>query len=166
MAHSNAVSLSAKPGKPRPDFPLYAHNSGRWAKKIRGQTHYFGSWRDDPKGKAAIALWLDQKEDLLAGRKARVNRDTLTVHQLCNLFMQAEQEKLDCGDIVARSFRERLESCKIVLDSFGKRRQVDDLTPLTSSRFGRCLQAAMALLVSGTKLAVSARSSTLPMSLS
>ena len=35
---------SANPIKPRPDFPLFAHNTGRWAKKIKGKMHYFGPW--------------------------------------------------------------------------------------------------------------------------
>jgi hypothetical protein len=56
MANSNSPDSrgksgqKAKPKKPKPDFPLYAHRVGRWAKKVRGKTVYFTDWREDPKG--------------------------------------------------------------------------------------------------------------------
>ena len=62
---SNARGKATKPAKPHPDFPLFAHATKRWAKKVRGKLHYFGPW-DDPNG--AFECWLDQKDDLLAGR--------------------------------------------------------------------------------------------------
>ncbi|HVK17173.1 MAG TPA: hypothetical protein VM533_09500, partial [Fimbriiglobus sp.] len=38
------VNSSKRPLKPYPEFPLYAHPMGYWAKKVRGTIHYFGRW--------------------------------------------------------------------------------------------------------------------------
>jgi hypothetical protein len=88
MANS---TLSAKPMKPRPDFPLFPHANGHWAKKVRGKLLYFGSWSDDRKGEAAVTLWLDQKDDLLSGRTPRPSKDGFTVGDLCNHFLTAKE---------------------------------------------------------------------------
>ena len=56
VAKSSAVR---KPSKPRPDFPLFPHATDRWAKKVRGKLHYFGKVSPDPRGEAALELWLD-----------------------------------------------------------------------------------------------------------
>jgi hypothetical protein len=53
-------------------FSLFCHQgSGYWVKKVRGKLEYFGKRPDDPKGEAALLLWLKHKENLLAGRKRR-----------------------------------------------------------------------------------------------
>ena len=62
-----------------PEFPLFPQASGRWAKKIRGKLHYFGKVANDPKGSAALKLWLEQKDDLLAGFTLRGKKDGLTL---------------------------------------------------------------------------------------
>src|SRR5215831_3317232 len=78
----------AKPAKPYPEFPLTAHPTGRWCKKIRGRIHYFGSWADPD---AALAKYLDQKESLHAGRISRPDPNALTIKDLCNQFLNAKQ---------------------------------------------------------------------------
>jgi len=100
VAHSTANGSFVKASKPRPDFPLFPHASGRWAKKVRGKFHYFGKTAGDPKGKLALGLWLEQKDDLLAGRQPRPERDALTVKDLCNHFLTCKEQQRDSGDIV------------------------------------------------------------------
>ena len=51
------------PRKPTPDYPLFAHSNGQWAKKVRGRFHYFGPWSDP---QAALEKWVAQKDALLA----------------------------------------------------------------------------------------------------
>jgi hypothetical protein len=124
VAHS---SLSARPAKPRADFPLFPHRNGRWAKKVRGKFCYFGKWVDDPKGEAALKRWLDQKDDLLAGRTPRTSCDELTLRELCNRFLTAKQQQLEAGDIASRSFADYLRTCGTIVGAFGATRLVDDL---------------------------------------
>jgi len=85
-ADGKAVS---RPKKPRPDFPLFPHATGRWAKKVRRKLVYFGKVANDPKGEAALVLWLDQRDDLLAGRTPRSKVETFAVEDLCDTFLNA-----------------------------------------------------------------------------
>ena len=124
MANS---TLRARPAKPRPDFPLFPHRNGRWAKKVRGKFCYFGKWADDPKGEVALVLWQEQKDDLLTGRTPRVPTDGLVVRDLCNRFLTAKQRQRDAGDIKPKTFGDYHATCKMVVLSFGKNRLVDDL---------------------------------------
>jgi hypothetical protein len=79
----------AKPKKPYPEFPLSPHASGKWQKKIRGSTYYFGRWANLVNGrleriegdgwKEALESYKAQADDLHAGRKPRANCDGLTM---------------------------------------------------------------------------------------
>ena len=119
-----------RPSKPHKDFPLYAHVQGRWAKKVRGKVHYFTYWRDDPKGEAALAMWLDQKDDLLAGRDPRAKKDDeLTVAGLCNEFLTHKEQLRDNGELSVRTFRGYYDTCERIVKTFGRNRVVNDLIP-------------------------------------
>src|SRR5262249_9708342 len=93
-------SRAFKPNKPYPDFPLYAHAAGVWAKKIRGKVHYFGKW-DDPDG--ALASYLAQKDDLHAGRTPREQTECLTVKEMCNAFLNYKKAMEENGEISPRT---------------------------------------------------------------
>ena len=118
-----------KPKKPRKDFPLYAHAVGRWAKKVCGKTVYFTLWREDPKGVAALEEWLDQKDDLQAGRKPRAKSDGLVVGDLCNLYLADKEQARDIGELSPRTFQTCYGTCDIVCKHLGRDRAVADLVP-------------------------------------
>src|SRR5262245_39594512 len=90
-----------KPDKPYPDFPLYAHAAGYWAKKIRGRVHYFGPWSDPD---AALAKYLEQKDALHSGRTPRDLQDALTVKDVANAYLNAKAALLDAGELSPRSW--------------------------------------------------------------
>ena len=125
-----AGGKDGRPQKPSKDFPLYAHKVGRWAKKVRGSTVYFTSWREDPKGEAALEMWLQQKEDLLAGRVPKeVDPDALTVETLCFRFLEHKERLRDSGELNPRTYRDYFDTCKSIVAAFGRPRAVTDLTP-------------------------------------
>ena len=125
-------STIQKPKKPTAAFPLYSHRNGRWAKKIRGKTHYFGPW-DDPNG--ALETYLDQKDELLAGRTPRLTKDGFTLHDLCNEFLTAKRHQQEAGDITKQTFDDYFKTCETMLRMLGKKRLVDDLGPLDFRTF-------------------------------
>lgn len=118
---------AAKFRKPHEDFPLYPHATGRWAKKVKGQLHYFGKCADDPKGDAAIEEWLRVKDDLLAGRTPRAKSDGFTIRDLCNEFLSAKLTKLNSGEISHLTFKDYQQTTDRIVAQFGKTRLVSDL---------------------------------------
>jgi integrase len=135
MSNSNRKRKASKPKKPRKDFPLYAHAAGRWAKKVRGRTHYFTKWGDDPKGKAALLEWLEQKDDLLAGREHRPDTGKLTLYQLCNdKFLAHKEAERDNGYIAPPTFATYVATCEILCSVLGKNRNVESLVSADFSK--------------------------------
>lgn len=115
-----------KPEKPSPDFPLFPHAAGVWAKKIRGKLHYFGPWEEPA---AALRRYNEQKEALHAGRKPREEPEGLTVKQLANHFLNAKAAARDAGELTPRSWGDYKAVCDLLIEHFGKSRLVADLDP-------------------------------------
>lgn len=126
MTKSHSTS-PAKPAKPYPDFPLFAHATKRWAKKIRGRLVYFGPW-DNPD--AALARYLEQKDALHAGlTPASDTSDALTVHGLAAKFLQTKKQLLQTGELASRSYEDYGATCKLLIKAFGKNKPVAGLRP-------------------------------------
>ena len=116
-----------KPTKPYSDFPLFPHATKRWAKKIKGKTHYFGPWSDP---QAALSKYLDQRDDLQAGRIPRLtpaDSGGFTMRELANRFLTLKQSRLDGGELSQRMFNDYHRICERLLDVFGRDRHVSDL---------------------------------------
>jgi integrase len=119
--------------KPHKDFPLTAHPSGRWCKKILGKIHFFGKIVENDAGEsaqAALEKWLEQKDDLLAGREPRpLTVGETTMRDLANAFMTFKDKVIENAEIKKSTWREYYKTCERLVSLFGKRRPVVDLRP-------------------------------------
>ena len=129
-----AKAANGRPSKPHRDFPLTPHPAGQWCKKIRGRLHYFGRWTNDPKGQAALELWLEQKDDLLTGRTPRTIRGELTVGELCNHFLTHCDDTVETGEMVARTRKDDERITDMIVKVLGRTTAVVALHPDDFSR--------------------------------
>ncbi len=122
---SPSVPANGKVGKPYPDFPLWPNPNGQWCKKIRGRVHYFGAVAD---WRAALDKYLDQKDDLFAGRRPRP-KGGLTLQDLINRFIQDRQRKADSGELNPRTVEDYGWAIKRMLKTFKPEQAVAELGP-------------------------------------
>jgi integrase len=139
MAKPIKSRRKAKPNpqaaKPYPDFPLSVHANGSWCKKIRGKLFYFGPVSDPD---AALQKYLDQKDDLHAGRTPRAKLEAgATVSDAANHFLTSKKDKLERGEIVARSFYDLYDAAERTVKHFGKDRLLTDVRPDDFAAFQR-----------------------------
>jgi integrase len=84
---------------------------------------------DDPKGDAALQLWLEQRDDLLAGRTPPENREDLDVASLCNQFLTHKNLLVESDELAQTTFNRYLGTCKFLTQQFGRNRFVEDIRP-------------------------------------
>ncbi len=128
---STVSSGPSKPVKPYVGFPLFSHPSGQWAKKIRKRLVYFGSWRSDPEGIAALQVFNREWPYLKEGRTPPLVdvSEGCSLRKLANEFLRSKEEKLNAGELSPRTFRDYYKTCERLISQFGKERRVDDLRP-------------------------------------
>jgi integrase len=122
------ATIPKKPKKPYPDYPLFAHATKRWAKKIKGKLYYFGPWDNST---AALQKYLHQRDDLQAGLVPRLTPgltpDGVTLRDLANRFLTLKKSRLDGGELSVRMFNDYRRICERLLTEFGKDRLLTDL---------------------------------------
>lgn len=145
-----------KPAKPYDEFPMYAHASGRWAKKIGRHFYYFGRWgskrgsdyyRVEGDGwKEALEVYKARIDDIQAGNvkpgvvTLEETAEGLTVKRLCDLFYASKKRQMDSGELSRAQLREYDIVAKLIVSEFGRQRLVTNITP---TDFGK-LRATMA----------------------
>lgn len=131
MRNSTTVDPAAKPRRPKV-CPLFAHATGRWAKKIRGRLVYFGRW-DDLDG--ALRRWAEQNDALLAGLPVEsAKRSVLTVRELVNEFLNSRRLRIESGELAQRTFADYVAVGTKLADVLGRTRAVESLTPADFER--------------------------------
>jgi len=78
--------------------------------------------------------------------------DGCTIKLLCDAFITAKSEKLESGELSERSFADYFQTCKMLVDFFGRERRVDDLRPDDFARFRKSLAAHYSITTLGNHL--------------
>lgn len=113
-----------KPEKPSPDFPLYAHASGKWAKKINGKIVYFGRWSDPAGALRAYQAYME-----ITPTSSDKVAEFVTLGEACEEFLAAKRERLNQGELSPATFREYKRSCQKFCDHLGKHKPLERIGP-------------------------------------
>src|ERR1051326_6211010 len=124
MPRVKQLKEGSRSSKPYAEFPLFAHQNGQWCKKILGRLHYFGIDAD-----AALAKYLDQKDDLHAGRRPRTVGDGLTLRDLANRFLTSKKHQMEAGELSSRTWSDYHHISEMLIGFFGKDQLVSALRP-------------------------------------
>ncbi|MBP89293.1 MAG: hypothetical protein CMJ64_21690 [Planctomycetaceae bacterium] len=76
-----------------------------------------------------MELFLDQQDDLYAGRTPRTDRDALTIRALVNQFLASKRSDAENGIRSPRTFSDYHRVCAVLIDEFGASRAVSDIRP-------------------------------------
>lgn len=123
-----------KPAKPYADFPLFAHDSGQWAKRIRDKTYYFGVWADPI---AALDRYLAVRDYLYTGREPPAETNGVTLDYLIQRFLHTKKDAADTGEIEQRTFLDYKDVCARLLKILDSNLVAEHLAPSDFERVRR-----------------------------
>jgi integrase len=138
-----------RPDKPYPDFPLFPHRNGQWAKKIRGKLRYFGTWYDS---RAALELYQLQRDALFADEEPPLPGGEVSVKELCDSFLEAKELLIGSGDLTQRSFDDYLRTCKRMAVELGRTRAAATLQPASFDKLRASLAKTLGPVALGNEI--------------
>jgi integrase len=141
-----------KPEKPFPAFPLYAHASGRWAKRIRGRTVYFGPWGDWKGALRAFERFAETGEVRSGPIHTAGEADRLTVKHLADRFYTDKMHLVDTGELTPRSLADYDATARRVVEFFGRDRLLRAITADDFLRFRALLAKTRNLTSLGNEI--------------
>lgn len=129
MGNSTGKAQEQKPDKPYPEFPLYAHNTRRWAKKIKGHTRFFGPWND---WQAALVRYEHDVHYWQRGQKPPpmdANKDAVTVGYLVNKFLEHREGLVESGELARQTWLDYKRIGEDLIKQLGRHTAIEYLTP-------------------------------------
>ena len=146
MSHSSKPAKSKRPGitkpkKPRSDYPLSPHSSGKWQKKIGGKLYYFGQWAKREGGQLVRVKddgWRDAEREYnkwlyqrLHGSKQLSDAESsFSIGRLCNLFLDMKADAVEAGKLAPSTYTDYEQATDLITNTFDSKRLVATLGPL------------------------------------
>lgn len=150
MSDSIGKQPACKPPKPYPDFPLYPHATKRWAKKIKGRTHFFGPWAD---WQAAYDKYQYEMPYLIQGKTPPPrNQAAVTVGHLVNAFLEHKEAKVQAGEMARRTWADYKATGERLVESFGRHVTVESLTASDFAKLRTKLAKTLGLVALGNEI--------------
>ena len=117
-------------------FPLTLHSTGQFCKKIKGKIYYFGTNKN-----TALELYLQQAADLHAGRAVRItaSRDTLSIKNLCNMYLDHQESRAAIGEIQARHVSDQVLLLRDFVRFVGSTRAVAGISTIELQNYRKRL---------------------------
>lgn len=135
VVHRATILAKARKHKADEKVPLLVHATLRWARKIKGDLHYFGpvdaALPDYGAGKA-MALYHFQVEDIRAGRPPRLPGETAdgaTVKRMIDDFLNSKRRLRDNGELSHRTWRALHQTGLLLAKALKPGRLLTDLRP-------------------------------------
>ncbi len=137
--------------KPYPTFPLTPRTDGRFQKKIRGTTYYFGRGFD---ADVALQEFQEVRDDLEAGRVPRkqLNDTRLAVRDLVNRFLSDKQIAMDNSELSPLTFQAYHAECSRMIIVLGRNQPVESLAIEDFRRYRLYLSKRLGLLALGVAI--------------